>query len=224
MTTRFLVVPVAALGILGSSVSWNAARKEGKGSAIAAAPTAATYAVALQDSAYTYVGSKKCKICHIKEYKSWEKSEMGQAFETLKPGNAAETKKKFNIDLSKDYTTDANCLKCHTTGFGLPGGYAIPDPDDKKAVRKAKTLEGVGCESCHGPGSACMDVFKDLFRSKRKYNVEELYAVGLTKIGESTCTTCHNAESPTINPDDPFDYEKQKVEGVHDRFPLKQRQ
>lgn len=173
---------------------------------------------------YSYVGSKNCKKCHLQVYKSWEKTKMGMAFDILKPGQFAEAKKKFNIDVDKDYTTDEKCLKCHTTGYGQAGGYAIPDPNDKKAVRKAKKLRGVGCESCHGPGSAYTKIFKEIMKSKRSYKVDELYAAGLQKIDKSTCLTCHNEESPTIAAGDSFDYEKRKDEGTHEHETLKQRE
>lgn len=188
------------------------------------AATAASLAVADETPAYTYVGSSKCKKCHIAESKSWKKTRMGKAFETLKPGVAAEAKTKHGLDPAKDYTTDATCLKCHTTGFGHDGGYAIPDPTDKKAVRKAKKLAGVGCESCHGPGSAYIKVFEDIFRSKRKYKVEELYAVGLKKMDGTACTTCHNSESPTIQEGEVFDFDKKKDEDTHERKEMKQRE
>ena len=176
------------------------------------------------EPAYTYVGSKKCKMCHIKQFKSWEGTEMGRAFDLLKAGEGSDAKTKGGLDVDKDYTTDAGCLKCHTTGFGKEGGYAVPDPEDKKALRKATKLMNVGCESCHGPGSAYIKVFQEIQKSKRKYNVDELYAVGLTKIDESTCIACHNEESPTRNADDPFDYEKMKDDGTHQHVPLKQRE
>ncbi len=149
---------------------------------------------------------------------------MGKALETLKPGVAAEAKTKHGLDSTKDYTTDATCLKCHTTGFGQDGGYAVPDPSDKKAVRRAKKLAGVGCESCHGPGSAYIKVFEEIFKSKRKYKVEELYAVGLKKIEGTVCTTCHNSESPTVQEGDVFDFDKKKDEDTHERKEMKQRE
>lgn len=183
-------------------------------------------ALADEEPSYSYVGNKKCKICHIKLYKSWEKTRMAQAFEILKPGNNKEQKEKFHLDVHKDYTRDKGetCLKCHTVGYGESGGYAIPDPEDKKAVRKARNLEGIGCECCHGPGSEYIKVFGDIMRSKRKYKVEELYAAGLRKVDESVCITCHNDESPNFNPGEPFDYEKMKNDGSHENFPLKQRE
>ncbi len=191
---------------------------------VAAAALIGVPAQAGDDSSYSYVGSKKCKMCHLKQYKSWAQTRMAKSLDILKPGNNQEAKEKFNLDVDKDYTQDGTCLKCHTVGFGQAGGYAIPDADDKKAVRRAKKLEGVGCECCHGPGSEYIKVFEDILKSGRKYKVEELYAVGLSKIGKATCTTCHNDESPTVNPGETFDYEKLKDEGTHERYPLKQRE
>lgn len=174
---------------------------------------------------FAYVGSKSCKKCHSSvQHKTWAKTEMGQAFETLKPGNAKEAKAKHNLDPDKDYTQDTTCLKCHTTGYGLPGGYSIPDPKDKKAVRTAAKREDVGCESCHGPGSEYNKLFKEIMQTQRKYKIEELYAVGLQKITKDTCTACHNEESPTIDADAPFDFETMKDKDLHDRQEMKQRE
>jgi hypothetical protein len=38
---------------------------------------------------HAYVGSSKCKKCHIKQYNSWAETKMAKAFEGLKPGVAA---------------------------------------------------------------------------------------------------------------------------------------
>ena len=174
---------------------------------------------------FKYVGSNNCKKCHSSvQHKSWSKTQMGQALDTLKPGNAKEAKAKHKLDPEKDYTQDTTCLKCHTTGFGLPGGYSIPDPNDKKAVRRAKRLENVGCESCHGPGSEYSKLFSEIQQTKRKYKIEELYAAGLQKITKDTCTACHNQESPTIDADAPFDFETMKDKDLHDRQEMKQRE
>jgi hypothetical protein len=78
--------------------------------------------VAQQDEA-EYVGSKKCRMCHNKEYKAWSKSPHATNFEVVKV-------------VGKE--TEGECLKCHTTGYDASSGkYAE---------------ESAGCESCHGPG------------------------------------------------------------------------
>ena len=51
---------------------------------------------------HAYVGNKNCKKCHLKEYKSWEQTTMGQTFNTLKPGERAEAKKAAGLDPDKD--------------------------------------------------------------------------------------------------------------------------
>jgi hypothetical protein len=204
---------------------WYAASAAVANDAVAtAAAVGALPAFADEEPSYSYVGNKKCKKCHIKQYRSWEETRMAKAFEILRPGNNTEKKQEFDLDVEQDYTKDEKCVKCHTVGFGKPGGYAFPDPEDKKAVRKAKQREGIGCECCHGPGSEYIKVFDEIQEAKRKYKVEELYAVGLRKLDEATCTTCHNEESPSVNPGDPFDYEKRKDDGTHEHYPLKQRE
>lgn len=172
----------------------------------------------------TYVGSKSCKMCHIPHYKSWEKTKMGRALDILKPNAYSDKKVAAGLDPSKDYTTDSTCLKCHTVGFGQPGGYEVPDPSDKKAVRRAKRLAHVGCESCHGPGSEYVVLHKEIMMESRPYKSEEMYAAGMFKIGPEVCTKCHNAENPTVGPDDVFDYQKLKDQDHHKHFALKLRQ
>ena len=102
------------------------------------------------------MGADSCKKCHFKQFNGWKKTPMAKAFDSLKPGQAAESKKKFNLDEKKDYTKDAKCVECHMTGYGKPGGY--PKIDEGKEwtedeTKRATTMENVQCESCHGPGS-----------------------------------------------------------------------
>ena len=191
---------------------------------------------------YKYVGTKACKKCHFDVWKSWSQTKMALTFHVLKPDADLKPSKKTRltdafiaeikankpngkpaIDSAKDYTTDADCLKCHTTGYGEEGGYAIPDAKNKRAQRKAAQLEGVGCESCHGPGSEYVKIFEEIQDKERQYSLDELYAVGLTKISKETCDTCHNTDSPLVGDDYVFDYEKRKDEGSHKHVELKLR-
>lgn len=192
--------------------------------AIAVVQTADTTMAYTTGDGPTYVGSKTCKKCHMKQHKSWEKTKMAQTFEVLKSGQNADKKTEAKLDPAKDYTSDEQCLKCHVVGFGTESGYTIPAADDKKAQRNAKKMMGVGCESCHGPGSEYTKLHKEIQDNKRKYKVEEMYAAGMTKIDAQVCAKCHNAESPFAIEGQDFDYEKRKDEGIHEHFPLQYRE
>jgi hypothetical protein len=163
---------------------------------------------------HAYVGTNKCRKCHIKEYRSWQKTAMATSFEVLKPGERAEQKSAHGLDPQKDYTTDATCLPCHTTGFGKPGGFVD--------MKKTPNLAGVGCESCHGPGGTYLEDGYMTMENK-EYKKEKLVAAGLT--GEYTkalcADACHNTGSPFVGDDYVFDYESRKDQGIHEIFPLK---
>jgi len=173
------------------------------------------------DDAVPFVNNNSCKKCHIQQFKSWEKTPMGTALNILKPNERSDKKIQAGLDPAKDYTTDATCLRCHTVGLGLPGGYEVPDPADPKAVRKANALAHVGCESCHGPGGSYSDFHKEIMTASKNYTHEDMYAAGMAKITAETCTKCHNDESPTHKFSEPFDYEKMKGVGLHEHFELK---
>lgn len=160
-----------------------------------------------------YIGAKKCKTCHIKQYKSWEKTKMATSFGNLKPGAKPEAKKKAGLNPDKDYTTDAKCLKCHTTGYGKPGGFTT--------IEETPKLAGVQCEGCHGPGSKYLKIKK----KKKKYKLAEVTAVGLVvpSKDEKGCMECHNDESPfneKVDPKYKFVF-KERLGKTHKHFPLK---
>jgi hypothetical protein len=160
---------------------------------------------------YSYVGTKNCKKCHIKQYKSWVKTKMSKVYDLLKPGERAEAKKKVGLDPEKDYTKDAECLPCHTTGYGKPGGFV--------SIEETPELVGVSCEMCHGAGS---EYTKTQYMSlkNKEYKLSELIKVGLTSPPTAeTCTSlCHNKKSPFFQP---FDFATRKDEGTHEHLPLK---
>jgi hypothetical protein len=160
-----------------------------------------------------YVGAKKCKMCHLKEYNSWAETKMAKSFELLKPGVAAEAKKSHGLDPAKDYTADVNCIACHTTGYGKPGGFVD--------LAKTPDLVGVQCEVCHGPGEKYLQ--KEFMSLQNKeYKKADLVAVGLVgEITKSTCESCHNTKSPFVGKDYVFDFEANKSRGTHEKIPLK---
>lgn len=164
-----------------------------------------------------YLGAKKCKMCHMKQYKSWEKTKMATSFESLKPGVKAEAKKKAGLDPDKDYTTDAKCLKCHTTGYGKPGGFTT--------IAETPKLAGGQCEACHGPGSEYIKVMKKIMKKKKEYKLDAIKAVGLVVPSEDEkgCRECHSDESPfneEVAPKYKFIF-KERLKKTHEHFPLK---
>ncbi len=167
----------------------------------------------------TYMGAKSCKKCHSDQYKSWKKTTMAKSFEVLLPGKAEEAKKKAGLDLKKDYTKDKTCLPCHTTGYGKPGGYAIPPEGDssaaKKLQKKATAMQGVQCEACHGPGSLSSKYKKKHEKYKWSDLVDKKLTDGVKFPDKENCLECHNDKSPTVKKGYVFDYDKRKDEGMH---------
>ena len=162
---------------------------------------------------HKYVGSKKCKMCHMKEWRSWAETKMAKSFEQLKPGQNVEAKKKAGLDPEKDYTQDETCLPCHTTGYGKSGGFSTVEVTPK--------LVGVGCEMCHGPGGTYT---KNQYMSlkNKEYKKADLVPVGLVgEITKDRCLVCHNTKSPFVGDDYVFDFEENKEKGTHEKFPLK---
>ena len=160
-----------------------------------------------------YVGSKKCKMCHLKEWKSWSQTKMAQAFEQLKPGERTEAKQTAGLDPDKDYTQDETCLPCHTTGYGKKGGFVD--------ITSTPNLAGIGCEMCHGSGGTYT---KSQYMSlkNKEYKKADLVAVGMVgEVSEKHCLGCHNTDSPFVGDDYVFDFEANKDKGTHEKFPLK---
>lgn len=173
----------------------------------------------------SYIGSGKCRKCHGDQHKTWKKTAMASAFAILKPGERIEEKREAGLDPDKDYTKDEQCLPCHVTGWGLPGGYSIPPegktPAARKAQKAAKAMEGVQCEACHGPASVTAEFKKD----NQKYKWGEVEASAGTLSGmlypaEEMCTGCHNEESPFVDEDYVFEFEQRREEGTHDHYKM----
>ena len=128
-------------------------------------------------------GRSACRRCHLAQYRSWERTPHASALETL----------------PEESRTDANCVKCHTTGFGEATGFT--------SIDDTPTLAGVGCEACHGAGS--------LYKEKEIMEDQAAsVAAGLMIPNEETCLQCHNSESPTFPGS--FNYEEMKANGVHE--------
>jgi formate-dependent nitrite reductase cytochrome c552 subunit len=153
-----------------------------------------------------YVGYKGCKGCHKKEYDSWKEGSMNfNAFKALLPRARAGAKTDAGLDPNKDYTTDPECLRCHATGYGKPGGFV--------SYAKTPDLAGVTCEDCHGPGGKYKN---EMAKNRHFYQQIDLIMMGLEVPTQATCDRCHTPGCPTES--DELDFDE---EAAHDNFPLK---
>jgi hypothetical protein len=165
------------------------------------------------EAAPTYVGARKCRPCHLKQFTTWEKTKMAKSFDVLKPGAKAAEKKAAGLDPAADYTADAKCLPCHTTGYQQPGGFT--------SLKATPDLVGVGCESCHGPGSDYIAKNKSSLQAAKEYKRADILASGLVVPNADTCMkTCHNEKSPFVKAGYVFDFEKNKKTGTHEHVAL----
>jgi hypothetical protein len=109
----------------------------------------------------SYTGKERCAPCHAEAAEAWEVSAHARAVDTLARQNQA-----FNVE----------CLKCHTTAYGKPGGFI--------SIQSTPTLLNVQCEACHGPSGTH----------------PEAKVAGFGKAGLTSCLVCHNREnSPEFN-------------------------
>jgi len=156
-----------------------------------------SFSTVLAQNKSTYIGVKKCGMCHKKEdigkqLKIWEDSKHSKAFEALKTAEADKIAKEKKIATKAAETPE--CLECHVTGSNL----------DAKMLEKSFNIEnGVQCETCHGAGSE--------YKAKKVMEDHaKAVANGLTEFKDDAaikalCVTCHNGKSPTFKG---FDFEK----------------
>lgn len=111
-----------------------------------------------------YLGADTCGECHLPQYENWKKTFHAEAYHTLK---------------KEDNHYSAECLPCHTLGYGEPGGFDI-------AQRSGTCYVNVQCESCHGPGS----------HHSEKNGI-------IRNIGRKGCLTCHDKKNSPQ-----FDYQE----------------
>lgn len=111
------------------------------------------------------VGTAACLTCHPAEHAAWLDDPHRRAMKTLQAEGKAD---------------EVGCVRCHATAkeAGVP-------PTELSGYR---TLEGVGCESCHGPGKAHVDA------KGAPDTIEGLGDDCPVCVIEAVCTSCHTAE------------------------------
>ena len=135
--------------------------------------------LALAQDQYSYIGLKKCAMCHKSKSKGdqhgqWLSTKHAQSYNTLVDAGEGDNPK---------------CLKCHVTAFGV---------DESLLGSGYKKEDGVQCESCHGAGSG----YKPFSVMKSR---EKSIEAGLVLPTEELCVSCHNQESPDFKG---FDYDE----------------
>lgn len=125
-----------------------------------------------------YTGSAACKECHVPMWKQWEKTKHSTAWQIM-----VRTRQTGNLD----------CIPCHVVGFDRRGG-----PSSLFGLEK---FYNVGCESCHGAGSAHV----------KNPKVQMDYG---KIVPENVCAECHRAAEDQK----PFDYEERLPKVRHSRL------
>ena len=80
---------------------------------------------------FLVAGTDTCQKCHQNDCRQWSETGHAHAWKTL---------------VKKAAHMDSYCQHCHTTGYGLPGGFS--------SMATGSLRQNVGCESCHGPAQA----------------------------------------------------------------------
>lgn len=124
-----------------------------------------------QQAKPTYVGAKSCKMCHMKQHRTWKKMKHSQAWENLPAQYRTKTDAKGRA-----------CVSCHVTGYQEPGGFESAD--------KSAHLLGVQCEACHGPGSLHKAAANKLRAAKLKKFPQG--ADKFIQLKPTNCAECHN--------------------------------
>jgi hypothetical protein len=143
-----------------------------------------------------FVSNKKCKACHLNEYKSWQETPHAKSLEVLKSGDPKKIEEmaaRAGVKLTGPASENEVCLSCHVTGWKLAGGYPAAD------TLKNAALSFVTCEACHGPGSKHVAAEKPL--KKGLINGHP---------SEAMCRQCH---TPAMSPN--FNFTEYKAKGLH---------
>ncbi|MDP2314057.1 MAG: multiheme c-type cytochrome [Pseudomonadota bacterium] len=103
-----------------------------------------------------YTTAAACTSCHRERFNTWAFDPHARAYEALLPRKAE---------------LNPECVACHTTAWGKPGGNASP------TAVAMRTWKGVQCEACHGP----------LAGHPQRADVVP------SAVTEATCLACHDA-------------------------------
>lgn len=126
-----------------------------------------------------YVGTAACAACHRPAVDFWRATKHARALETLEKQHRARS---------------PECIACHVTGWLQPGGTS----DVAAATTR---LRDVGCEACHGAGSA--HVQAAVARVASGHEAPPPAGKIARKVPASVCLGCHTPDQTNRG----FDYE-----------------
>lgn len=151
-----------------------------------------------------YLGVAACISCHDDPHAGFAKGPYGvwrdhfhsSAFQTLGRSYTKAFAEKRGII---DPVTNWRCRKCHVTALGVSADRLGP---------KYRDEDGVGCETCHGPGG---DYLHEHY--KEDADPAALEAMGFRvyrdlEERDRLCRSCHNTLSPTYKPFNVVEFSK----------------
>jgi len=147
----------------------------------------------------TFVGSDACEDCHDEEYEIWEDTPHAEALDSLvHPGERSEIQRHL----------DPECISCHVIGWS-PQSY-LPYKSGYLSLDETPAMQNVGCESCHGPGSAHVNAEVDGDDDDVLEKLRDEMKLG--EEAEKKCMGCHDLDnSPDFHVEGAFDEYWEKV-------------
>ncbi|MFC1557439.1 multiheme c-type cytochrome, partial [candidate division KSB1 bacterium] len=138
------------------------------------------------------------------QFTVWQEGPHAKAFEMLGTPAAKEAAEKAGVG---DPQKAGECLQCHTTAYGVDASMLATGFEPAK--------EGIGCETCHGPGSLYR---KASVMNAKKYQEDpegtlaQWKELGLIEPDGNLCITCHNEKNPFHKP---FNFEEFSAKIAH---------
>ncbi len=157
-------------------------------------------------SSKRFVGSAACGDCHTKAFEKWQSTSHSHATDSLvKPPNSRGS-------IARHF--DPECLSCHVTGWEPQQHY--PFESGYLSLEKTPLLTHVGCENCHGPGSAHVAAEDGTGNLSADAIAKIRTDMRLTLEGEAAerkCIECHDLDnSPDFHKPGAFEKYWKKIE------------
>lgn len=150
-----------------------------------------------------FVGSKRCADCHTSAWEVYENTPHSHATDTL-------VHPPERSDVPRIH--DPECISCHVTGWEPQ--KMVPLKSGYLGLDKTPHLAGVGCENCHGPGSAHVQAEEgtSTVSDEERLNLRLAMRLPLAK-AEQKCLECHDIDnSPAFQHEGAFERYWKKIE------------